>query len=118
MAPKTFNSIRSAAARLPVLAAFMLVGSVGVAQAAGPTDDVPHVVVSYRDLDLSSPEGVHTLYARIAAAARQVCPMRDARSAQLLASYQECREAAIERAVHHINNAQLAALKDEHARRG
>ncbi len=104
-------------ARVAVLAFSLLAGSLGVAHAA-PAQDLPQVVVSYDDLDLSSSEGAHELYRRIASAAREVCPYADAREIGQLALNRSCRNAAISRAVRDINSPQLVALRAQHVKHG
>ena len=103
--------------RVAVLAVSLLAGSLGVAHAA-PAQDVPHVVVSYGDLDLSSSEGVRELYQRIASAATRVCPYADSRELAQTMVYRSCRDAAISRAVREVKSPQLAALRAEHTKRG
>ncbi len=103
--------------RAAVLAISLLAASLGVAQAA-PVRDVPQVVVSYGDLDLSSSEGVHELYKRIEFAAREVCPYADARELGQVALNRACRNAAISRAVRDVKSPQLVALRAEHVKRG
>ena len=61
---------------LAALTACMAVGLVDVARSATPDQPVS-VKVSYGDLDLAKAQGVHTLHARITAAARQVCAPHD-----------------------------------------
>lgn len=114
----TFGSNRNTLGRVAMLAGCLFAGSLGVARAATPADEVPSVVVSYRDLDLSTAEGARTLYKRISAAANKVCPPDDGGQPLLRARNRACREAAIDRAVHAVNNAQLAALQAEHVKRG
>ena len=121
MASVTFTPIRSARGRIGLLiATSVLAGAAGIANAAtpAPVDAVPSVAVSYSDLNIASAEGARTLYTRIAAAARQVCPLADARDAEQVVSTHACRDAAIARAVHDINSPQLAALQAEHDKRG
>ena len=117
MTAATVNSNRSTIGRVAVLAASLLAGSLGVAHAA-PAQDLPRVVVSYGDLDLSSSEGVRELYKRIASAAREVCPYADARELGQVALNRSCRNAAISRAVREVNSPQLVALRAEHVKRG
>ncbi len=118
MTAVTVNSNRSALSRVAVLAACLLAGTLGVARAAVPVDDAPSIVVSYGDLDLSSTVGVHTLYNRIATAARQVCPFDGDLDLERNAVARACRAAAIERAVAQVHSEQLAALSPVHAKRG
>jgi UrcA family protein len=110
MTAATVTASRTNKGRIAVLAACVLAGSLGVAQAAAPLDDVPTVVVRYGDLDLSTQEGVQTLYKRISSAARQVCPSADPRSLRRFDDGRACRAAAIARAVSDVHSSQLAAL--------
>jgi UrcA family protein len=118
MTAATVTANRTNIGRIAVLAACMLAGSLGVAAAAAPADDVPTVVVRYGDLDLSTPEGAQTLYKRISSAARQVCPAGDPRTLVRFDYGRRCRAAAIARAVSSVHSSQLAALHAERVRRG
>ncbi len=90
------------------------------AAAAGATDrpatvgDAPSMTVRYADLNLQSPEGVATLYRRLAAAADQVCPTRYTRDLHAQALSQQCQHAAIERAVRTIDSPMLAHVASDH----
>jgi UrcA family protein len=117
MTAATVNSNRSTIGRVAVLAASLLAGSLGVAHAA-PAQDLPRVVVSYGDLDLSSGDGVRELYKRISAAASEVCPYPNARELGQAMVNRSCRDAAISRAVSEVKSPQLVALRAEHVRRG
>jgi UrcA family protein len=65
--------------------------------------EVRSVVVSYRDLDLSQPEGMDTLYGRVQQAAENVCaPHADARDGADFDDYQRCRGRAIDRAMDEV----------------
>jgi UrcA family protein len=114
----TFESNRNKTGRIAMLVGCLLAGSLGVAQAATPADEVPKVVVSYGDLDLSTTEGARTLYKRISFAAQQVCPYQDDKALSRVAINHACREAAIERAVNSVNSAKLAAVRSERVKRG
>ena len=103
--------------RTAMLVGCLLVGSLGVAQAA-PSDEVRSIVVQYGDLDLSTAVGARALYSRISAAARLACPYPDTKELALYVKNTACREAAIEHAVNAVNSPQLAALQAEHAKRG
>ncbi len=118
MTAVTVNSNRSSLGRVAVLAACLLAGSLGVAGAATPANEAPSVVVSYSDLDLTTTEGVHALYSRIAFAARQVCPFDGDTQLSRVALAHACRQAAIDRAVAQVHSGQLAALNNGHAKRG
>jgi UrcA family protein len=118
MTAQTSNRKRTLLGRTAVWAACVLSGSLGVATAAVPGEEVPTVVVAYGDLDLGTENGVHTLYSRIARAASRVCPYGDAMDPERVVLFKSCREAAITRAVSEIKSPQLAALRAEHAKRG
>jgi len=113
----TSGSPKGLAGRVAVLAVSLLAGSLGVAHAA-PVQDLPRVVVSYGDLDLSSSDGVRELYKRIDFAASQVCPYPNAREIGQMALNRNCRNAAISRAVRDVKSPQLVALRAEHVKRG
>ncbi len=118
MTAATVIANRTNKGRIAMLAAGVLLGSLGVAQAGAPQDDVPRVVVRYADLDLSTQEGVQTLYKRISSAARLVCPATDPRTLVKFSEGRTCREAAIARAVSSVHSSQLAALHAERVKRG
>lgn len=72
--------------------------------------DAPAVAVRYGDLDLSTPTGVNTLYRRISAAARQVCPDVYSHDPNVALAAEHCQAAAVARAVTEVNNPSLAML--------
>jgi UrcA family protein len=113
-----FESNRNKTGRVAMLVGCLLAGSLGVTQAATPAGEVPKIVVSYSDLDLSTTAGARTLYRRISFAAQQVCPFQDEVELSRRAKNHACREEAIERAVRSVNSAQLAAVRTEHVKRG
>jgi UrcA family protein len=114
----TVNSRLPRIGRTAVCVGFLLVGSLGVAQAATPSDEVPSLVVRYGDLDLSTAAGARALSRRLSTAAHQVCPFEDSKAPAQMAYNNTCRAEAIARAVHDINSPQLAALEAGRARRG
>jgi UrcA family protein len=95
----TFSKI--AAATLIAVAA--LAGT-----AANAEDAVPSQAVKYGDLNLSSAQGAATLYKRIEAAARGVCPA-SGRQIDQITSRQSCYDQAIARAVRQVNSSTLTA---------
>ncbi len=80
------------------------------AASAAPLADQPSVRVRYSDLDLAREDGVRVLYARIRAAARQVCADNGTRDLRRLAAARACYEASLARAVGAVDNDRLAAL--------
>jgi UrcA family protein len=79
------------------------------AQAGESADAARHMVVSFKDLNLSSTEGVTALYRRIKGAAQQVCEAWDT-SRLSQAQAQACVNAAVSRAVVQINSPLLTSL--------
>jgi UrcA family protein len=117
MTTATLANNRSRFASVAVLVGSLLAGSLAAAPVVS-AQEAPSIVVKYSDLDLSTSDGARTLYKRIRAAANMVCPYGDARELTLKAIGQSCRADAIERAVRTIHNTELAAIRDEHAKRG
>jgi len=76
------------------------------------------VTVHYSDLNLSSEAGNAALYARLEAAAREVCGTSDIRDLGQLASVQACQKNAIAHAVHEVHSTQLAAVLARRAGQG
>jgi UrcA family protein len=118
MSTATLAAHRTRSGRIAVLVGSLLAGTLGIAQAQPPAQETPSVVVKYGDLDLSTSAGARTLYQRISAAARMVCPYENARELGLKAKGRECREAAIARAVSSVHNTELALIQAQHANRG
>ena len=84
-----------------LLALLATTTSAPAAEAPGP--NIPYRVVSYADLDLNHIEGVVRLYARIRAAAREVCPTANHGDLNLAAVAETCARDATERAVHDVD---------------
>ena len=110
------NLLRNPSSSLVLTRALVLVLAVGSALAlANPppasSRDLTDVAVSYRDLDLSLPADVHTLYHRLQHASGLVCgtqPERKDLGRHL--AWQRCYDAALEAAVVQVNAPQLLAL--------
>jgi UrcA family protein len=117
----SFIAARAAGPRakfgLLVLSSFAGLMAAGAASAGSP-DDVPTAVVKYSEQSLATDEGVQTLYRRITAAARQVCPEASIRSFALQKQVEQCRDQAITRAIRQIDNSRLAALHAAHSKNG
>ena len=92
---------------LGALAACLIAGTAY----AGSADGVPSVAVPYGDLNLTTERGADTLYARLTAAARQVCAADglDIRNLQVYAAARSCEAQAIARAVHEVQAPKVAA---------
>jgi UrcA family protein len=100
------------------LVALALAGvlSVGTASAAGTDSDVPSIVVKYNEQSLGTDSGVQALYAQIVRAAKQVCPEPSIKDLGLRNLAAECRNQAVARAIHQVDNSQLAALYATHSK--
>jgi UrcA family protein len=84
-----------------------------VCTAAEPTDP-PQTTVKYADLNVSSPEGGSTLYARIQRAARQVCGPLDGRELTSKARMGACVHKAIADAVAKVGQPALFDAYNAH----
>ena len=88
------------------LASAFAVSSPGFAQAPGAGDSITQAV-HYDDLNLSTSDGIHTLYRRIRLAAASGCEQV---AAMPVALYVSCVRAATTGAVRALNNPSLTAL--------
>jgi UrcA family protein len=71
---------------------------------------LPSVTVAYARLDLSRPEGAQLLYRRLQQAASQVCGRIDRVDVEGYPRWQQCYDAALQRAVLQVNAPELLAL--------
>ena len=111
------SRLRTASA-LALVAACVAVGATSAAHAATESSDAPTFTVRYSDLDLTSDQGSQALYARIVAAAQQVCVAEDIRDLRAVAAAHSCREQAIAQAVRDVHSARLASVYAAAERRG
>ena len=100
------------AAKLALVALGALAGVLGAgfAGAAGTDSDLPFVVVKYTNQSLATDAGVKALYSQIVRAARKVCPDPAIRDLEVQKLAETCRNEAVARAIHKVDNSQLAAL--------
>jgi UrcA family protein len=84
-------------------------GGGSAAQAGEPDNTVPHKVVSFRDLNMNTPEGVAVLYRRINSAAYEVCGNPDRYDLSEL-KLQMCVKDSVSRAIAKVNNPILTSL--------
>lgn len=84
-------------------------GGGNAAQAAEPDNAVPHKVVSFRDLNLNTPEGAAVLYQRIKSAAHEVCATPDRYDLSEW-KLQPCIKDAVSRAIAQVNKPMLTSL--------
>lgn len=73
--------------------------------------------VSYKDLNLNSPEGAAVLYGRIKKAANEVCGHWDNFDLSQLHAVQTCIDGAVSRAVAQVNSPMLTSLYDAKTRK-
>jgi UrcA family protein len=79
-------------------------------QAAEPSDSLPHEVVSFKDLNLKSTEGVTVLYQRIRSAAKEVCGNVDLRDLAAVRAAKDCVDKAESRAILAVDSPMLTNL--------
>jgi len=91
----------------------LALASAQAAPAPDPETTPPAVHVRYGDLNLATSAGVQTLYRRIAAAAREVCPRAEPAEMDRYRASRACQQQAIERAVHDVHDPHLAALQEQ-----
>jgi UrcA family protein len=116
-----FAATRSAGASLKfalIAAGMGCVMAAGAASAATLDPDVPSLVVRYSSYQLATQSGVQEVYRKIVRAAARVCPDADIRNPHAVVIAKACRDQAIARAVHDINNSQLAALYATSSKKG
>ena len=83
-----------------------------VADAAHADEAVPHKVVRFKDLNLSSTEGAAVLYGRITSAANEVCGTWDRFNLSQSHAIKICVNEAVSRAVTQINSPMLTSLHE------
>jgi UrcA family protein len=106
------NKFRHTAITFAALAACLIAGT---SFAASP-QSTSSVTVRYGDLDLTREQGMSTLHARVAAAARQVCGADgvDMRNLQAFAQVRSCEAQAIADAEREVQGVKVASLAARH----
>jgi UrcA family protein len=106
------NVVRTNATRIAclVLASATLTMVANGAQAGESVDAPRHMVVSFKDLNLSSTEGAAVLYRRIKHAAQEVCGDGDGSRLSRSHLTLTCVNQAVSRAVAQVNNPMLTSL--------
>ena len=105
--------------RMGALLTLLTLFVVDSAVASVPPVEAPTVTVQYRDLNLSAPEGVASLYQRIRNAAAEVCkPVEGPQLVNRLfwREWNDCFDHAIAGAVQTVHNEKLSAYHWEHIR--
>lgn len=96
---------------IPCLTLAALLSSLAATSATASSDyEVATRTVKFHDLNLNNRDDVVTLYARIKAAAVEVCERTDSRSIATLFVERRCKEQAISRAVADVQSSQLMAF--------
>ena len=103
---------------LAVAGAFAALTVATASFAAAPSVAPPTVSVRFDDLNLTTTAGVNSLYRRISAAARQVCPDVYSRDLAVVAAGERCQASAVSQAVRELNNPQLALVHAAHVSHG
>jgi UrcA family protein len=81
-------------------------------------DPVPQVRVGIADVNLSSPQGIATLYSRLRRAAHEVCGGEpDNRELERHTTWSKCVRAALDDAIVQVHSIGLAALHAKHVGR-
>ena len=112
----TSTRSRAFSPALTALAACVLLSAAAVARADVYRSDAkaaraatPAVTVTYRDLDLATPQGTSALYGRINEAAHKVCAASDIRDLHAVAASYACEREAVSRAVTQVHGSLMAA---------
>lgn len=95
---------------LAALSSTVLALGAGVAMAAIPLDPTPAAIVRVRDLNLSKPADVATLYGRISRAASSVCNAANPSPLPHMSYSLRCYRDAMDRAISQIDSPELVAL--------
>jgi UrcA family protein len=103
---------------LMILCGMVGATAAGAASAATADDDVPALKLRYTAGALDTDHGAKVLYTRLVHAAEQVCPADFTGSRLVSSTVQRCRDQAVARAVHQINNSRLAAVYSATTKRG
>jgi UrcA family protein len=86
-----------------ILSATLALTGTHVACAADSADTPMHVTVNYSGVDLSTSAGAKVLYARLHAAAEQVCKPLDRADLTMGYRYRGCIESALSNAVREVD---------------
>ena len=82
-----------------------------IAASAAMAEDVPSKTVRYSDLDITNPAGAQALFARIRAAARDVCELSTRGDPLMGPAVHSCIDTAIDNAVRKVNAPALTSLR-------
>jgi UrcA family protein len=112
MIPKTVLRATRLLPRLLAASALSIVAILGAAPAVADTtaEEVRTTTVNFADLNLSTAAGARVLYARLKAAAREVCDNNGELDLRSKLAARQCRKAALERSVSEAAQPMLTAL--------
>lgn len=89
-------------------------GQAGVAHAESidrSLGSVPSITINYTALDISKPQGLQVLYARLKDAARSVCDLDNApRNLARMRNAKACYQSTLDNAVRQVNRPTLTAM--------
>jgi UrcA family protein len=96
----------------PAVAAFgvLATGSFQANASAERAPETPSVAVNYADLNINTPSGVEALYARLRAAAREVCNVGERRPLNEVIEAKRCYRQTLAAAVDSVKSLTLSAL--------
>ncbi|MBK6289958.1 MAG: UrcA family protein [Gammaproteobacteria bacterium] len=94
----------------PRIGTYVTTATRNAAADAPPRSATRSMTVSYRDLDLSRPAGIGSLYARLERAARAVCVPREVRDLGMRRDQARCHASAMDNAVANIDNPGLSGF--------
>jgi len=103
------KTVRTSALRTALIM-FTFAPMVMLYNAARAEESVATQRVSFKDLNLNSPEGAAVLYGRIKRAATEVCGHWDNFDLSQIHAVQTCISGAVSRAVAQVNNPMLTSL--------
>lgn len=118
MSAKKVAVTRPSVTLLMILCGIAGATAAGAASAATSNDDVPTLKLRYAADTLDTDHGAKVLYSRLVHAAEQVCPAQFIGSRLVSTAVLRCRDEAVARAVHQINNSRLAAVYSATTKRG
>jgi len=85
--------------------------ALSISVGASEQDNPPTKTVHFGDLNIAKPAGAKVLYARIRAAAREVCEISTRGDPIMKPAMNRCIETAIDKAVRGVNAPELTALR-------
>jgi len=115
----TFSTAKTQTAVALGAVAALLLGCALIPVASAETADVtPTRLVRYDARSLATDSGARAIYEKIAAAARQVCMEESSHDLRAFREANQCRKAAIARAVEQIHHPRLVEIASHRANRG